>query len=120
MVLKKKTYLVDMVNYNLLIKIEMYEEICPKCEGKGVLIKATNNGAHSRCNVCNGLGKIDWIDKIKGSRKCSYCNGMGIDSVFEEPIEVNIRGNKLYFPGPSFSNPCSYCNGTGKVGYERK
>ena len=96
MVLKKKTYLVDMVNYNLLIKIEMYEEICPKCEGKGVLIKATNNGAHSRCNVCNGLGKIDWIDKI----------------------EVNIHGYKQYFPGLSVKNKCLECDGTGKIGYE--
>lgn len=70
-------------------KIEEYEKLCPRCGGTGRnKIFVTNNlndipslfegiaigiflPDHIRkngvsCPKCNGKGKLDWIDKIKG------------------------------------------------------
>ena len=41
-----------------------YEELCPCCHGSG---KYTDHRfGIFKCPGCYGVGKIDWIDKIKG------------------------------------------------------
>ena len=43
--------------------LKEYEELCPKCNGWGDIKVYCN--CHKLCNICNGTGRIDWIDKIK-------------------------------------------------------
>lgn len=48
------------------IFLEPYEEVCPKCKGyiwiyDEWLMRIT-------CSRCKGLGKITWLDKIKGDK----------------------------------------------------
>lgn len=48
--------------------IELYEgeEFCSKCKGKGRV--PIRDNIMLRCNLCNGDGKIDWVEKVTGKR----------------------------------------------------
>jgi len=56
-------------------KLEEYEEMCPNCNGEGViganiqypdgtLIKINS----MCCPYCNGTKKVDWLEKIFGKK----------------------------------------------------
>ena len=53
-----------------MIKLEEYEEICPRCNGRcKVIVGATcATGYHQEifdnCPTCGGEGIIDWVDMI--------------------------------------------------------
>lgn len=48
---------------------KFYEE-CPECKGCGTIkVHFRNSCTTFRCDLCNGRGKIDWIDKIKKGTK---------------------------------------------------
>lgn len=47
------------------IKIEDYEETCPFCKGWGEIYRNDSICSCIVCKICEGKGKIDWIDKIK-------------------------------------------------------
>jgi len=44
------------------IKLHLGEEICPKCNGRG--ISKVIHPWQIQCNKCKGEGKIDWISKV--------------------------------------------------------
>lgn len=48
--------------------LKTYEELCPKCNGFGD-IYCTKTNEYETCGYCKGMGKIDWIDKIKKGNK---------------------------------------------------
>lgn len=59
-----------MIKYNSKVvktKLKEYEKICPFCNGAGIIPRAVTE--LWLCLKCNGRGKIDWIDKIKGIKK---------------------------------------------------
>ncbi len=44
------------------MRLKVGEMVCDKCNGSGI--------ARTRlCKKCYGLGKLDWIDNIKGSNE---------------------------------------------------
>jgi len=48
------------------------EEICKNCRGSGVKPfpgSLTNTKIVLRCSVCDGNGKIDWIEKVVGVKQ---------------------------------------------------
>ena len=55
------------------IKKEEYEEVCKYCFGTGKKCRMESHcivyEGGFKCEKCNGKGKWDWIDKIKGLRK---------------------------------------------------
>ena len=61
-------------------ELDLGEEICTKCEGSGEIVVEVptinptcgtpkKNKVTFVCNVCNGKGKIDWIEKITGVKQ---------------------------------------------------
>lgn len=50
---------------NKIIHLEKGEEFCPKCNGAGeTLMKRYDRmSKFLKCRVCNGKGKIDWIER---------------------------------------------------------
>ena len=43
------------------IKLNLGEEICPKCKGTG-----SSHHKYHVCSFCYGRGKVDWIKRIRG------------------------------------------------------
>jgi len=49
--------------------MEIYEQICERCNGKGFLLKSYENKPMGiLCQTCWGVGSLDWIQKIFGAR----------------------------------------------------
>jgi len=56
---------------NSIITLNDYEELCSKCSGSGVFSEYVKKYDYSRfigCKKCKGQGRINWIDKIKGTK----------------------------------------------------
>ncbi len=54
--------------HDLLETLLPGEEICPDCGGKGgsTLVNSYTNAFFKYCSLCEGRGKIDWIQKAMG------------------------------------------------------
>lgn len=52
---------------NMFIYIDEGEELCPKCNGKGIVplkeVFKTKKVRNLTCSRCYGKGKIDWVQK---------------------------------------------------------
>jgi len=46
------------------VDLEEYEIHCPKCDGMGCYVNDYENALYG-CKLCEGRGKLDWIDLIK-------------------------------------------------------
>jgi DnaJ-class molecular chaperone len=62
------------INYKQFITLREGENFCPKCNGKGRVLKdnrknTTFTRSTLECNKCLGSGKLDWIEEIVGKRK---------------------------------------------------
>ena len=57
--------LVDSVLLHAL-KLNKYEEICPRCGGWSIFSKEVIG---VECRLCKDRGKIDWVDKLMRGNK---------------------------------------------------
>jgi hypothetical protein len=49
--------------------MEIYTEICKRCNGRGFLLGSYNNKPIGiLCSTCWGVGYLDWIQKIIGAK----------------------------------------------------
>lgn len=44
------------------------ERFCPKCDGVGY-VKGPKRFTLLTCNICNGDGKLDWIEEVTGKKR---------------------------------------------------
>jgi len=79
---------------------------CPKCNGKGYLLKSGdefNDSGMARCTSCGGSGKNGW------SGTCSTCNGLGIVTKPKGLMEG------IFGRGSKGTVVCSMCGGRGTL-----
>lgn len=59
------------INSKQYIFLDEGEEFCPKCRGRGRIIKKSK-GEKPRisliCSTCYGMGKLDWVEKVVGKK----------------------------------------------------
>ena len=47
--------------------MEIYEQICDKCNGRGYLIQDYKDEKIGvLCEICRGVGTLDWIQRVMG------------------------------------------------------
>ena len=51
------------------MKLEEYEEICPRCQGQGLISNILSSAHGLPCLKCRGTGKLDWLENIFGKKK---------------------------------------------------
>jgi len=51
-----------------LVKLEEGEYLCWKCKGNRLVARPDGSESHviSLCPICNGTGKLDWVENVVG------------------------------------------------------
>ena len=45
---------------------------CPECDGLGFIVNLGGCKSFSLCEKCQGIGTLDWVEKICGKKNFSF------------------------------------------------